>query len=46
MEARFAIVGHLSVASMAITLICESPLLDKDALFMKEVLERHGVKLS
>jgi len=37
---------ELAKRDLAITLICESPLLDKDALFMKEILERHGVKLS
>jgi deoxyribonuclease-4 len=31
---------------MTITLICESPLLEKDALLMKEILERNGVHLA
>jgi deoxyribonuclease-4 len=31
---------------MAITLICESPLLDQDAVLMKEILEKHGVELA
>lgn len=31
---------------IAITLICESPLLEKDALYMKQILEREGVRLA
>ncbi|MEM1598230.1 MAG: deoxyribonuclease IV [Pyrobaculum sp.] len=37
---------ELKKRDVTITLICESPLLDKDALLMKEILERHGVRLA
>lgn len=36
---------ELSKRDMSIALICESPLLDQDALLMKEILAKHGVKL-
>lgn len=37
---------ELSKRDISITLICESPLLDQDALLMKEILEKHGVRLA
>jgi deoxyribonuclease-4 len=37
---------ELRERDVTITLICESPLLEKDALLMKEVLERVGVSLA
>ncbi|MDT7869428.1 MAG: deoxyribonuclease IV [Thermoproteus sp.] len=37
---------ELGKRDMAITLICESPLLDQDAVLMKEILEKHGVELA
>ncbi|ABL87688.1 Endonuclease IV [Pyrobaculum islandicum DSM 4184] len=37
---------ELSARDITITLICESPLLEKDALLMKEILEKHGVRLA
>jgi Endonuclease IV (EC 3.1.21.-) len=37
---------ELKTRDMTITLICESPLLEKDALLMKEILERNGVHLA
>lgn len=37
---------ELKRRDLAITLICESPLLEKDALLMKEILEKHGVSLA
>ncbi|MFN3804236.1 MAG: TIM barrel protein [Pyrobaculum sp.] len=37
---------ELKKREIAITLICESPLLEKDALYMKQILERHGVHLA
>lgn len=36
---------ELAKRDMSITLICESPLLDQDALLMREILEKHGVRL-
>lgn len=38
--------AELARRDIEITLICETPLLDRDALLMKEILERHGVKLA
>ena len=37
---------ELKTRDMTITLICESPLLEKDALLMKEILKRNGVHLA
>lgn len=36
---------ELAKRDISITLICESPLLDQDALLMKEILEKHGIRL-
>lgn len=36
---------ELSVREINISIVCESPLLDQDALFMKDILEKYGVRL-
>jgi deoxyribonuclease-4 len=37
---------ELAKRDITITLICESPLLEKDALLMKQMLEEQGVFLA
>jgi deoxyribonuclease-4 len=37
---------ELAKRDITITLICESPLLEKDALLMKQILEKQGVFLT
>ncbi|MEM1837281.1 MAG: deoxyribonuclease IV [Pyrobaculum sp.] len=37
---------ELKSRDISITLICESPLLEKDALVMKEILSRYGLELA
>lgn len=36
---------ELASRDMVITLICESPLLEKDALLMRDILNRYGIRL-